>query len=65
MDRDNTKIRKRGRPEFETTRTCELLSRLAEEADEAEPRAASDNQDPDSAAEKTGTASRDGDWLNS
>jgi hypothetical protein len=59
MDSDNTKTRDRGRPEFETTRTCELLSRLAEEADGAESREASVSKDPDSATEKSGKANRD------
>ncbi len=54
MDNGNSKTRKRHRPEFETTRTCELLSRLAAEAEEALSPAASEDEGPNADADESG-----------
>jgi hypothetical protein len=54
MDTGIKKTRKGCRPEFETTRTCELLSRLAEEAEEALSAAESNSDGPDPDVEKSG-----------
>lgn len=52
MDRGNKKTRERSRPEFETTRTCELLSMLAEEAGEKDSSTPSNGHVPESSPEE-------------
>ncbi len=54
MDTDEKEAPKYWRPEFETTRTCELLSLLAEESEDENSRTPSNCQTLESAAEGTG-----------